>query len=159
MFSVNVLLSSVLVANVTDRNGSLETNEPSSPEESNNSDSVNIQSPRHTNLFDFNEFFRLENLPGLQVSQRWLCVDDYHLKIIWKRIKYLWLSYFETAHQSKPFQLTRIWNLFHFQEGASPSKDFTGLQSRFSKWFSNSSRDNSRRSSINEDFGYLNGMY
>ncbi|XP_078337081.1 uncharacterized protein LOC111134449 isoform X4 [Crassostrea virginica] len=97
------------VANVTDRNGSLETNEPSSPEESNNSDSVNIQSPRHTNLFDFNEFFRLENLPGLQ-------------------------------------------------EGASPSKDFTGLQSRFSKWFSNSSRDNSRRSSINEDFGYLNDL-
>lgn len=97
------------VANVTDRNGSLETNEPSSPEESNNSDSINVQSPRHNNLFDFNEFFKLENLPGLH-------------------------------------------------EGASPSTDFTGLQSRFSKWFSNSSRDNSRRSSINEDFGYLNDL-
>lgn len=58
----------LLVANVTDRNGSLETNEPSSPEESNNSDSINVQSPRHNNLFDFNEFFKLENLPGLHVS-------------------------------------------------------------------------------------------
>jgi hypothetical protein len=50
---------------VSDRNGSLETNEPSSPEESNNSDSVNVQSPQSNNLFDFNEFFKLENLPGL----------------------------------------------------------------------------------------------
>lgn len=56
----------MLVANVTDRNGSLETNEPSSPEESN--DSINAQSPRHNSLFDFNEFFKLENLPGLHVS-------------------------------------------------------------------------------------------
>ncbi|XP_061162294.1 eukaryotic translation initiation factor 4E transporter-like isoform X2 [Saccostrea echinata] len=97
------------VANVTDRNGSLETNEPSSPEESNNSDSINVQSPQNNNLFDFNEFFRIENLPGLN-------------------------------------------------DGVSPTADVTGIQSRFSKWFSNNSRDNSRRSSINEDFGYLNDL-
>lgn len=50
---------------MNDRNGSLETNEPSSPEESNHSDSINVQSPQSNSLFDFNEFFKLENLPGL----------------------------------------------------------------------------------------------
>ncbi|XP_048729032.2 eukaryotic translation initiation factor 4E transporter-like isoform X3 [Ostrea edulis] len=100
-----------VVANVNDRNGSLETNEPSSPEESNHSDSINVQSPQSNSLFDFNEFFKLENLPGLASN-----------------------------------------------DGASPTADVTGIQSRFSKWFSNNSRDNSRRSSINEDFGYLNDL-
>lgn len=45
------------------------------------------------------------------------------------------------------------------QEGVSLSIDFIGFQSRFSKWFFNSSRDNSRRLFINEDFGYLNGEF
>lgn len=58
----------VKVADVKGRNGSVETNESSSPEESNNSDSLPVHSPHSSNLFDFNEFFKIENLPGLNVS-------------------------------------------------------------------------------------------
>ncbi|XP_076108608.1 uncharacterized protein LOC143076653 isoform X1 [Mytilus galloprovincialis] len=110
--------SEVKVADVKERNGSLETNESSSPEESNNSGSLHVQSPQATNLFDFNEFFKIENLPGLN-------------------------------------------------EGGSPTAEVqAGFQSRFSRWFSShhgggsmgNSRENSRRSSINEDFGYLNEL-
>ncbi|XP_052074666.1 eukaryotic translation initiation factor 4E transporter-like isoform X2 [Mytilus californianus] len=110
--------SEVKVADVKERNGSLETNESSSPEESNNSGSLHVPSPQATNLFDFNEFFKIENLPGLN-------------------------------------------------EGGSPTAEVqTGFQSRFSRWFSShhgggsmgNSRENSRRSSINEDFGYLNEL-
>ncbi|CAG2251461.1 EIF4ENIF1 [Mytilus edulis] len=94
--------SEVKVADVKERNGSLETNESSSPEESNNSGSLHVQSPQATNL-----------------------------------------------------------------KGGSPTAEVqTGFQSRFSRWFSSqhgggsigNSRENSRRSSINEDFGYLNEL-
>lgn len=107
----------VKVADVKGRNGSVETNDSSSPEESNNSDSLPVHSPHSSNLFDFNEFFKIENLPGLN-------------------------------------------------EGSSPTAEVqAGIQSRFSRWFSShhggslgNSRENSRRSSINEDFGYLNEL-
>lgn len=54
---------------VVDRNGSLETNESSSPE-ANQSDldiRQNKTPPTQLNKFDFNEFFNIDNIPGLTV--------------------------------------------------------------------------------------------
>ena len=57
--------------NVADRNGSLETNESSSPE-TNQSDleMKPVKTPPLNTLFDFNEFFKIDNIPGLMVSDR-----------------------------------------------------------------------------------------
>ena len=52
---------------VADRNGSLETNESSSPE-TNTSDleiRPNKSNTGHVPSFDFNEFFNIDNIPGL----------------------------------------------------------------------------------------------
>ena len=54
--------------NIADRNGSLETNESSSPE-TNKSDleMKPTKTPPLNTLFDFNEFFKIDNIPGLTV--------------------------------------------------------------------------------------------
>ena len=60
---------------VSDRNGSLDTNESSSPETNTSDvtldDHAGKNVPANT-LFDFNEFFRIDNssIPGLSVSVR-----------------------------------------------------------------------------------------
>ncbi|XP_046582774.1 LOW QUALITY PROTEIN: eukaryotic translation initiation factor 4E transporter-like [Haliotis rubra] len=98
---------------VGDRNGSLETNESSSPE-------VNHEtrpSPSNSALFDFNDFFKVNSS---------LLMDE------------------QTVEQ-----------------------DVNAQGSRFSQWFQQQqqqqlvhghSKDNSRRSSINEEFNYLNDI-
>ena len=62
----------LIAVSVVDRNGSLETNESSSPEASQQPDQNSPPDPSLTMPiapeFDFNEFFNIENIPGLNVS-------------------------------------------------------------------------------------------
>ena len=68
---------------MADRNGSLETNESSSPE-TNQSDQVaekQTKTPPPNTLFDFNEFFKIDNIPGLTVSTCYFSLSSvYHTK-------------------------------------------------------------------------------
>jgi len=63
---------------VSDRNGSLETNESSSPE-TNQSDMEGrpTKMPPTNTLFDFNEFFKIENLPGIVVGIFYISCKKY----------------------------------------------------------------------------------
>ncbi|XP_021371115.1 nuclear receptor coactivator 6-like isoform X2 [Mizuhopecten yessoensis] len=113
------------VADVTDRNGSLETNEPSSPEESNHSDSMQTTSP-HGNIFDFNEFFKIDNLPGLNQEGPIPSADI-------------------------PVVQSRFSQWFGPKPGGSHNS--SRHNSRHNSH--HNSRHNSRRSSLNDDFGYI----
>ncbi len=55
---------------VLDRNGSLETNDSSSPEASHQSNKHPTTCPQPEPTapqFDFNDFFKIENIPGLEM--------------------------------------------------------------------------------------------
>ena len=63
---------------VADRNGSLETNESSSPEASQHSDhEPNTPSAAAAPDFDFNQFFQIANIPGLNVSNCFTKTEGY----------------------------------------------------------------------------------
>ncbi|XP_060067294.1 eukaryotic translation initiation factor 4E transporter-like isoform X2 [Ylistrum balloti] len=113
------------VADVADRNGSLETNEPSSPEESNHSDSMRTTSP-HNNIFDFNEFFKIDNLPGLNQEG-------------------------PVASADIPVVQSRFSQWF----GAKPGGSLNSSRHNSRHNSHHNSRHNSRRSSLNDDFGYI----
>ena len=71
MFVMKLILILSDTLPVADRNGSLETNESSSPEVSPHNSDPELHSPSVTSAmpdFDFNDFFKIENIPGLSVS-------------------------------------------------------------------------------------------
>ncbi|KAK3609766.1 hypothetical protein CHS0354_022625 [Potamilus streckersoni] len=102
---------------VADRNGSLETNESSSPE-TNTSDREHRRntSPTTSSLFDFNEFFKLDYIPGL---------NDFPAEL-----------------DVQSIAGSRFYQLFKMSTSGSQGN----------------SKENSRRSSLNEEFGYLNDL-
>ncbi|KAL3856403.1 hypothetical protein ACJMK2_011168 [Sinanodonta woodiana] len=102
---------------VADRNGSLETNESSSSE-ANTSDREHRRntSPTTSSLFDFNEFFKLDYIPGL---------NDFPAEL--------------DVHGITG---SRFYQLFKMSTSGSQGN----------------SQENSRRSSMNEEFGYLNDL-
>lgn len=105
--------------NIADRNGSLETNESSSPE-TNQSDLEQkpTRTPPLNTLFDFNEFFQIDNIPGLNDEP----VVDPELT-------------------TSNIGGSRFYQLFNVGRGNQ-----TGSQ------------EHSRRSSLNNEFGYLDDL-